>query len=319
MATFKKSIENIKSACERGDISELQRVLEETELDIGSEPLDSKGQTALHIACVNGHLHIAQYLVNEKECSVMVEDVYGHTPFVLSLINKHWKVADFLVTVAPSSDSYKKHIGLLHYGESLVAKVADEAFTESCSSGYFKLVKFLKEKYDIQISETCVQSALDNGHVDIALYLKFGEEDASPNHIASLLNNAWTSKQWDSASFILKCAQKSGSYESLGLSSTGLDQLIEVVPLKTHAFNTACSRGYLEVVRYLHEKGLSNSTLEALGRARSKGHLHIVHFLLKYCKCTKPYDMSETHYNKLPKATRDIKSLKAFRNALLTE
>ena len=26
-----------------------------------------------------------------------------------------------------------------------------------------------------------------------------------------------------------------------------------------------------------------------------------------------------THYNKLPKATRDIKSLKAFRNALLTE
>ena len=202
MAASTKSIENIKSSCERGDLSKLLRVLEETEFDIGSEPLDSKGQTALHIACVNGHLHIAQYLVSEKECSVMVEDVYGHNP---SLINKHWKVAEFLVPFAPSSDSFKKHIGLLHYGESLVAEVAtDEAFTESCSRGYFKLVKFLNEMYYILISETCVQSALDNGHVDIALYLKFGVQDASPNYIAFLLNNAWTSKQWNNASFIFK-------------------------------------------------------------------------------------------------------------------
>ena len=304
MATFKKSIENIKSACERGDLSELQRVLEESQLDIGSMRLDKKGQTALHIACANGHLHIAQYLVNERECSVMVEDIYGHTPFILSMINKHWKVAEFLLThaVAPSSDSFKKHIGLLHYGESLVAKVADEAFIESCSSGYFKLVKFLKEKYDIQISERYVQSALDNGHVDIALYLKFGEEDASPSHIASLLNKAWASKQWDSASVVLKCAQKSGSHESIGLSSTGLDQLIEVASFELHtfsiacfhAFNTACNNGYLEVVTHLHEKGICYSS-PALESARSKGHLHIVHFLLKYCKCTKPYDMSEIH------------------------
>ena len=293
----------IISACERGDLSELQRVLEESQFDIGSEPLDNKGQTALHIACGNGHLHIAQYLVNEKECSVMVEDVYGHNPFVLSLINKHWKVAEFLLTVAPSSDDFKKHIGLLHYGESFVAKVANEALTESCSSGYFKLVKFLKEKFYIHNSEMCVQSALDNGHVDIALYLKFGERGASPNHIASLLNKAWASKQWSSVNFILKCTQKSGSHESIGLSSTGLDQLIEVLPFELHtfkhacfhAFNTACNNGYLEVVRYLHEKGLSSPTLEALESTRFEGHLHIVHFLLKYCKCTRPDDMSEIH------------------------
>ena len=284
---------SVLSSCERGDLSELQRVLEESQLDIGSEQLDRKGQTALHIACANGHLHIAQYLVNEKECNVMVKDEYGHTPFILSMINKHWKIAEFLVPLAPSSDSSKKHIGLLHYGESLVAEVAIEAFTEYCSSGYFQLVKFVKEKYDIHISEICVQSALDNGHVDIALYLKFGERDAS--HIASQLNKAWASKQWDSVSFILKCAQKSGSHESIGLSSTGLDQLIEVVPFKTHAFNTACYKGYLEVVRYLHEKGLSSPTLEVLESTRFEGHLHIVHFLLKYCKCTKPDDISEIH------------------------
>ena len=78
----------------------------------------------------------------------------------------------------------------------------------SCSNGYFQLVKFVKEKYNIHISEICVQSALDNGHVDIALYLKYGVEDASPNHIAFLLNKAWASKNWNSASYILEFIQK---------------------------------------------------------------------------------------------------------------
>ena len=284
----------IISACERGDLPELQRVLEESHLYIGSESLDSKGQTALHIACSNGHLHIAQYLVNEKECNVMVEDVFGHNPFVLSLINKHWKVAEFLLTVAPSSDSFKKHIGLLHYGESLVANVANEALTESCSNGYLKLVKFLKEKFDTQISETCVQSSLANGHINIASYLMFGEGDGTSD-ITSFLNKTWANKKWKSARYILQFIKKSGSHEKIGPSSTGLDQLIEVVPFESHAFNTACSKGYLEVVRYLHEKSLSSPSLEIVQASRFEGHLHIVHFLLKYCKCTKPDDMSEIH------------------------
>ena len=167
----RKSVSIMISSCERGDLSELQRVLEETELDIGVEPLYSKGQTALHIACANGHLHIAQYLVNEKECSVMVEDVYGHNP---SLINKHWTVADFLLTVAPNSDDFKKHIGLLHYGESLVAKVANEALFNSCSNGYFHLVKFVikcKKDYTYAYLKDMRTTARSNGQLHIVQLL----------------------------------------------------------------------------------------------------------------------------------------------------
>ena len=170
----RKSVSIMISSCERGDLSELQRALEETELDIGSEPLDSKGQTALHIACANGHLHIAQYLVNEKECSVMVEDVYGHNPFVLSLINKHWKVAEFLLTVAPNSDDFKKYIGLLHYGESLVAKVANEALIKSCRNGYFHLVKFVikcKKDYKYAYLKDMRTTARSNGQLHIVQLL----------------------------------------------------------------------------------------------------------------------------------------------------
>ena len=73
------------SAIERGDLFELQHVLEESEWDIGSEPLDSKGQTALHIACTNGHMDIVQYLVNKKGCSVTVEDIHMDTHHYWSL------------------------------------------------------------------------------------------------------------------------------------------------------------------------------------------------------------------------------------------
>ena len=85
------------SAIEGGDLPELQHVLDESEWDIRSEPLDTKGQTVQHIACANGHLDIVQYLAIRKGCSVTVKGVYGVTPMMLSFINKHWKVANFLL------------------------------------------------------------------------------------------------------------------------------------------------------------------------------------------------------------------------------
>ena len=131
------------SAIERGDLSKLQHVLEESEWDIGSEPLDSKGQTALHIACVNGHLDIVEYLVNKKGCSVTVEDVYGYTPLMLSLINKHWKMVDFLLCIAPNSAINELEGVLASYNKSIVMKMAKEALVASCKEGYFGLVKYL--------------------------------------------------------------------------------------------------------------------------------------------------------------------------------
>ena len=274
----------IISACEKGDLSELQRVLEESQFDIGSETLDSKGQTALHIACANGHLHIAQYLVNEKECSVMVGDVHGHNPFVLSLINKHWKVAEFLLTVAPSSDSFKKHIGLLHYGESLVAEVAHEALNETCSSDCFKLAKFLKEKGHINIiisacekgdlselqrvleesqldigsetldskGQTALHIACANGHLHIAQYLVNEKEcNAIIEDISgrtpfslSLLN-----KQWQVADFLVKSYQNTIAFH---------DECIELIHnqsltsrLADEALMASCKGGYFELVKCL--------------------------------------------------------------------
>ena len=136
--------ERVISAIERGDLSELCHVLEESEWDIRSEMLDSKGQSALHIACTSGYLDIVQYLVIEQNCNVAVEDVYGHTPLLLSLMFKHWKIADFLLQNTPNYTLEEQLQGVRRFNESTVAKVAEEALHESLEKGHLALLGFVK-------------------------------------------------------------------------------------------------------------------------------------------------------------------------------
>ena len=161
------SRESAVSAIERGDLSELQHVLEESEWDIGSEPLNSKGQTALHIACANGHLDIVQYLVNKKGCSVTVEDVFGHTPLMLTFVNKHWKVANFLLYIAPNSAINELEGVVAIYNKSIVMKIAKEALVASCKEGYFELVKYIIESgwHTVGHEETQLARHCDNLHI----------------------------------------------------------------------------------------------------------------------------------------------------------
>ena len=159
------------SAIERGNLSELQHVLEESELDIGSEPLDNKDQTALHIACANDHLDIVQYLVNRKECSVTVNDVYGQTPLMLSLIKKHWKIANFLLQIAPNSAINELEGVLTRRNKLIVIKVAKEGLIASCENGYFGLLKYLT-KIDWHIFyEKPIKLARESDNLHIVKYL----------------------------------------------------------------------------------------------------------------------------------------------------
>ena len=177
------------SAVERGDLFELQHVLEESEWDIGSEPLDSKGQTALHIACANGHLDIVQYLINRKECGVTVENVNGHTPLILSFVNKHWKMVNFLLKIAPDSDSVINELEgmFIHYNTSIMMETIKEALITSCKEGYFELVKYLTE-YGWHIADYKETSQLarcsDNLH--IVQYLLIHCEGIVPHDMSEM-------------------------------------------------------------------------------------------------------------------------------------
>ena len=149
------SRESAVSAIERGDLSELQHILEESEWDIRSEPLDSIGQTALHIACDNGYLDIVQYLVNKKGCSVTVKDVSRHSPPMLCFINEHWKEANFLLQIAPDSVTNELEVILTFYNISVVMELAEEALIASCIEGYFGLLKYVTKFSVANCSRLC--------------------------------------------------------------------------------------------------------------------------------------------------------------------
>ena len=292
------SKESTISAIEKGDLSELCHVLEESEWDIRSETLDSKGQSALHIACTSGHLDIVQYLVTEKKCSVTVEDVHGHTPLILSLIHKQWKIADFLLQNVPNSIVSGTTISSCNM--SLIAGMADEALLESCKKGFVMLAKCISNCVKV-ISEVHKNAAYDNAHWDIMLYLmvKCGDSnysDVSPPHLtADHVEVALKNSLWAAAKALLLLVHERSSHMSLGLSAIGLQQMIDVVQYKHVALSIACSCGYLEVVKYYHIHCHMQLSEEQLERAQSSGNLNVVEYILKDGMCTIPADMPMLH------------------------
>ena len=276
----------IIAACEKGDLPRLQCVLEETELDVGSEPLGSEGETALHVACAHGHLDIVQYLVNDRGCSVAVPNsrAAGATPLEVAWANKHWEVVEFLLKAIQGKELFAE-VGLAPTTMTQlqeVAKYGDEALHQACIHGYLEVVRFL----------TCSDY----------LYLKnrTGQDPtAVSSHGTTPLQMAWENKHWEVASYLLQVMRICHG-QDLGPSPTVITQLLEVVAFGDDAFHVACSRGDLDMVRYLHESLKCSLTQQnaqgetPLDMARLNGHLHVIHFFLESGKCSAP-DITELH------------------------
>ena len=201
------SRESAISAIERGDLSELCHVLEESKWDIRSETLDSKGQSALHIACTSGHLHIVEYLVIEEECSVTVEDVYGQTPLLLSLMFKHWKIANFLLQNTPTSTLIEELHAVQRFAESTVA---EEALHESLEEGHLALLGFLEALFPevINYEVEMAQSKADLCRVTYLLKeIRCTIPDDMPDiHVACILGDVgWVKSLLDSNGQLILC------------------------------------------------------------------------------------------------------------------
>ena len=288
LARTMSSKKRIFDACRKGDLPQLKRVLEETQLDVGSEPLGSEGETALHVACAHGHLDIVQYLVNDRGCSVAVPNsrAAGVTPLEVAWANKHWEVVEFLLKVIQGKELFAE-VGLAPTTVTQLQEAAkycyvmygNEALHQACIHGYLETVKFL----------TCSD------------YLHLMDETVT-SHGTTPLQVAWENKHWEVASYLLQILQamRKGHGGISGPSPTVITQLLEVVAFGEDAFHVACSRGVLDTVRYLHESLKCSLTQQnaqgetPLDVARLNGHLHVIHFLLESGECSAP-DMTELH------------------------
>ena len=288
----------------RKDLPQLKRVLEEKQLDVGSEPLGSEGETALHVACAHGHLDIVQYLVNDRGCSVAAPNsrAVGSTPLEVAWANEHWEVVEFLLEAIQGKELFAE-VGLAPTTVTQlqeVAKCRDEALHQACIHGYLEVVKFL----------TCGD------------YLHLMDETVT-SHGTTPLQVAWEKKHWEVASYLLQILQavRKGHGGISGPSPTLITQLLEVVAFGKDAFHVACSRGVLDTVRYLHESLKCSLTQQnaqgetPLDVARLNGHLHVIHFLLESGECS-ARDMTKLHIACMRRDEEKVRNLAGDINSL---
>ena len=70
-------------ACLIGHLDVAKYLVDEKQCN--SACADNNGWTAVHVACQNGHLDVAKYLVDEKQCNPACADNNGWTASACSL------------------------------------------------------------------------------------------------------------------------------------------------------------------------------------------------------------------------------------------
>ena len=275
----------IVAACRKGDLPQLKRVLEGTQFDVGSEPLGSEGETALHIACAHGHLDIVWYLIIKRGCCFTLPDLN------VASYSRHWRVMELLLSTAKED---------IH---AEPGELCEEAFYESCEHGY----KILTMKTALVVSKQQLQYGLfiacSFGQLEIALYLT-NEKGCDPTLVdpagVSPLQQAWNSKHWRVASCLVQAIQERDSHCAGRLSHTASTQFLEIASFGEESFHVACSQGFLEALHFLHEYlkcslvQLNSQGETPLTIARSNGHLLIIQYPLKNMTCTES-DLTEMH------------------------
>jgi DNA repair exonuclease SbcCD ATPase subunit len=88
--------EDLISAVKSGNLSEVQRLVGGNKSIVNWRNKD--GYTAFSYACVEGHLEIAQFLV-ENGANPLLKMIWGHTPLHAAADNNHPSVVRFLISL----------------------------------------------------------------------------------------------------------------------------------------------------------------------------------------------------------------------------
>lgn len=218
--------------------------------------------TALHVACINGHLSVARFLL-KIGCDVNETNKDGLTCLHLAAEHGHLSLVKYFLKEAKSEVNKRDgknatvadhavsscHLGILRYLARNDAKISPSAILVASSKGNLEVVKCLVEQYKCNpfYEDSNMQSALHyacaEGHMNVMLYL---------------------------------VNEKKGNLHSY-----------DDTPLMV-----ACQCGQLEIVAYLvSEEGINPNDCNVTGMnclhhaAMSKDGLAVVKYLIEECKC----------------------------------
>ena len=296
-------------ACKSGDLSTVAELTSNwIDLDL-IQVKDTSGLTPLHLACKNGHLDIAHYLIRQQNCNPETITSDGCTPLHLACANGHLRIAVVLIAdfncdpqCTDNNGCTPLHAacesGCMDLVQRLITKyhcdpqkfINLDGFTSlhfACASGHLDTVKFLV--LDCKCNPQCSTSngitplhlACLKGHLEIAKYLiteqKYNPEDYAINAGCTLLHLAAENGHLAIVKYFIS---------KLGCNPEIADKN-GFTPL-----HSACLKGHLDIVKFFLSDCKCNpqcSTTDGitpLHFACQNGHLHIAKYLTINQSCS---------------------------------
>ncbi len=274
-------------ACKKGE-TEAARYLLLSYPSLKDYVTSQRGNSGLCIACHNGHLHTAKFLV-EAGFSLSTKNYYGCSLFYTACKGGHLEVAKWLAYECDADINARST-----KGESPIG--------EACFRGHLHIVEWL-------IEETRVRTRIPDhphlltiascaGHLHIVQYLlmvaRMSYADAVTKEGQSPLMGAAFYNRLPVLKFYLQ---------------QGIVSVNETTPYGRTPLWMACSKGNLEMVEWLVEKGMADiektdrKGISPLFIACEKNHVEVVKYLLTHGKAN-PNATLESRGNPLLLACR---------------
>ena len=279
-----------------------------------AEAKDEHQRTPLHLACMQGHLDIAQYLYYEEGYNLQCEDKDGWKPIDLAGFHNQTDIVKYFDTYGrlPKADLLKlfQEIDQLYQLFTGYRKRDFYLITKSNSHLCVMNVKFVLRSKNCftTLHFMCALGVLEGVKNLIEMYGNVevrDENGKTPLHIACIKGH------FDVAEYLIcecGCDKEARDDEQLTpLFAACLEDQISTVKLLTSKFrckvdvrndhgrtplHAACYRGFQKIVKYLiNDCGCSpevrdkKSLQTPLHFACAGGHLEIMKYLANECKC----------------------------------
>ena len=240
--------------------------------------------TPLHWACCTGNLEAVKLYINRFNIHSSSTWMFGITPLDLACQMGNLEIVKYLVIECGCDPK-------------CVAQGGSTSLHYACTMGQLEVVKYLitQCKCDPTLITkegfTLLHCACSQGHLEVVKYL-VTQCKCDPMHI---IGDGCTQLHSGNVRYLNKIPKMFDAYiYPLSVEELAKAFLSNISSMHLTALHVACSKGHLEIVKYLITECHCNpnscgSPITPLGCALVGKHLEIIHYLMTECKCNFGY------------------------------
>lgn len=190
-----KQLNHFLTICIEGTVDEIKNVINNSDIDAIHSYVDEKGNTGLHLACLNKNSNIVQYLIADLKMDILAKNNYNETVFLYACKYNNFDVIKYIASkILQTNDDINTCIASLHdvdvfgYDPSIIACMFNNinvvrylveelyftcntlkryGFLEACSyTQYPEIIRYLANelKVNIEVEGCSGNKLIDRGY-----------------------------------------------------------------------------------------------------------------------------------------------------------